>query len=391
MNAPWRDWIPGVLSKKQLKELCSNGLIIGAKQEDAFFDNSSLDLTLGDRFYRMTQGAIKPQESFLHFLNSEKDLAEEQRFPPNGELILNRKTTYVFPLEQHLNPVLRDTSFYGQATAKSSVGRLDVLARLIVDGMDQYEGFTPKKIASGEIFLEVTPLTFDVQVKPGIALSQLRIFYGKLDSAIIRGEELYHTVLPDGTNPPNLERDGCLTLELSDAPIGQEIGAAFKANVQANLEPVPLWKKADAKPNPKKYWELISARQLGTKKRLSIEKGAFYILRSKQKVALTRNVAVYCRATDETIGEMRIHYAGFAHPFFGRERKDGETGTPLIFEVRGHDIEVILNDGEKLARLDFYRMSEDCEPRKKEEAMGEPEEDYGSQTLKLSNFFAPWK
>ena len=37
--------------------------------------------------------------------------------------------------------------YYGQATAKSSVGRLDVLARLIVDGMDHYEAFHPQAIS----------------------------------------------------------------------------------------------------------------------------------------------------------------------------------------------------------------------------------------------------
>ncbi len=79
---------------------------------------------------------------------------------------------------------------------------------------------------------------------------------------------------------------------------------------------------------------------------------------------------------------MRIHYAGFVHPFFGRNRKDNTIGTPLIFEVRGHDVEVALTHGEKMARLTFYRMSEDC--------VKEEPSNYDSQTLELSKFFAPW-
>jgi deoxycytidine triphosphate deaminase len=98
-------------------------------------------------------------------------------------------------------------------------------------------------------------------------------------------------------------------------------------------------------------------------------------------------IAVYCRAIDETIGEMRIHYAGFAHPFFGRERADRQTGTPLIFEVRGHDVKVTLTDGEKMARLIFYRMSEDCRlPKQKTRRQ---KSGYENQTLKLSEFFSP--
>jgi dCTP deaminase len=83
-----------------------------------------------------------------------------------------------------------------------------------------------------------------------------------------------------------------------------------------------------------------------------------------EHISLSGEIAVYCRAIDETIGEMRIHYAGFVHPLFGRERKDRKHGTPLIFEVRGHDVGVTLTDGEKMARLTFYRMSEACEKNK---------------------------
>jgi deoxycytidine triphosphate deaminase len=83
---------------------------------------------------------------------------------------------------------------------------------------------------------------------------------------------------------------------------------------------------------------------------------------------------------------MRIHYAGFVHPLFGRERDDEKTGTPLIFEVRGHDVKVTLTDGEKMARLTFYRMSEDCERPKKR--AHRQQSGYENQTLKLSGFFS---
>ena len=100
-------------------------------------------------------------------------------------------------------------------------------------------------------------------------------------------------------------------------------------------------------------------------------------------VPVPKGIAVYCRASDETIGEMRIHYAGFVHPFFGLERSDGRRGTPLIFEVRGHELDVSLMNREKMARLEFYRMSED--------AMQEPHSgQYATQSLKLSKFFAAW-
>jgi dCTP deaminase len=110
---------------------------------------------------------------------------------------------------------------------------------------------------------------------------------------------------------------------------------------------------------------------------------------TKPKLCVPKEVAIYCRASDETMGEMRIHYAGFVHPYFGLFREDGKKGTPLIFEVRGHQVPVSLADKEKMANLIFYRMSEDAptlsEEDKRKEAKG-----YGSQDLKLSKFFAEW-
>jgi dCTP deaminase len=91
-------------------------------------------------------------------------------------------------------------------------------------------------------------------------------------------------------------------------------------------------------------------------------------------------IAIYCRASDETIGEMRIHYAGFVHPWFG-QRDDGKNGTPLIFEVRGHQVDVSLRHGERMANLTLYRMSKNAE---------KDTSDYGKQTLKLSSFFSDW-
>jgi dCTP deaminase len=130
---------------------------------------------------------------------------------------------------------------------------------------------------------------------------------------------------------------------------------------------------------PCKYWKILQSED----GRLQIQKNDFYILRSKQRIKTPKGIAVYCKAIDETIGEMRIHYAGFVHPGFGIGREDEQPGTPLIFEVRGHDVNVCLQDDEKLAKLIFYRMSEenDCQ---------NPEHDYNNQELKLSKFFAPW-
>jgi dCTP deaminase len=227
-------------------------------------------------------------------------------------------------------------------------------------------------------------MTFKVRVKVGTPLSQLRLFKGRTEDCVIGGQVLHESVLHsdrtgDAVNYRRTEHDGTLSVDLENALICEsESGCAFRAKKSSNPDGIPLWGKEMT--DPKSYWDLLPCEESKQLKFLRIEKEKFYILRSKERIALPPGVAVYCRATDETIGEMRIHYAGFVHPKFGYEREDQFDGTPLIFEVRGHDVEVTLTNEEVMARLVFYRMSQDSGKKST----------YGEQTLQLSKFFKPW-
>jgi dCTP deaminase len=384
-NHCWNDWVPGVLSKNQIKEMMDAGALKHIDLADV--DESAVGLVLEEDAFEMQHGAIKPfDQDYEHFL--EKSSVFARKFSFEGETTLKPKRTYVFRLKLELGPNLWSSKrFYGQATGRSSIGRVDVLTRLIVNGMDQYEGFDPKGISTsnGKLFLEVTPITFPVQVKPGIALSQLRIFLGSPSSALIKAPDICSTALRNA-DPDN---DGYLSLQVLPEAIGTKgkHGVAFRANIeeQQKTEPIKLWSNdGTIKPRPEKHWEMISGQTDRNRNFVTIVPGYFHILRSKEELAVPLGAAVYCRPSDETIGEMRIHYAGFVHPGFGLRRGDKHKGTPLIFEVRGHDFHATLMHGEKLARLEFYRMSKDADDN---ESGGE----YEQQSLKLSKFFADWE
>jgi dCTP deaminase len=389
-----RDCIPGVLSDRQVSRLIRKGLVLGVADEEGQIDYSSFDLTVDNIGYRMISGAIKPfghqqAGSYEYHILRDPQYAEKMAVRV-GIYDLEPKQTYVFKLQQKLDAArLRQYKIFGQATAKSSIGRVDVLARLIVDGMNSYEEFTPDGIgnANGDMFLEVTPMTFHVRIKVGFALNQLRLFYGHPTHSEIRGPELYRTVLiqeeDEGKTP-----DECLSLDLESVKIGGLQASAFCA--RSSSKSIDLWKENDA--NPLDFWTIETAkvRTPSNIRMLEIKERAFYILRSREKIRLPKNVAVYCRAIDETIGEMRIHYAGFVHPFFGERRPDRQIGTPLIFEVRGHDVNVALTQGERMARLTFYRMSEDCRYRKPTTAKKKKKTKYNQQELQLSAFFKQW-
>ena len=384
MSEPWEDWIPGVLSKEQVRKLCDAQHIKNVENLDEVIDHSSVDLTLSGEGYKMVNGSIKPGGfEYRTTILENTEYAIEFKPDRNGIFELEKGCTYLFCLREKLNgSELRRSSIYGQATGKSSVGRTDVLARLIVDKMDYYEYFKPSNLPSSdvEMFLEISPITFKVRVKEGIPLSQLRLFYCDPETSKMGiNKELCNCLLKVDNATLSVDLSGTEVFKKDKSVYRNKI-AAFKGKVEQDLA-IDLWKHEETdRPNPNDYWECIEEHR---KKRLLVEKDYFYILRSKERICLPEGIAVYCRAIDEAIGEMRIHYAGFAHPFFGKDRKDGKIGTPLIFEVRGHSINVNLKDGETLAKLEFHRMSKDCES-------GDKNTDYNEQELKLSKFFGDW-
>jgi dCTP deaminase len=354
-------------------QLCTEGLLTGI---ESVVGQASLDLSISGEVYRMKQGSVKPAwgDPYSVFLRNLK-LAERICFDSDRTLTLETKITYVFKVEQRLHPQFDAVGIFGEATAKSSTGRMDVLARLIVDGVGQYERFDAESLQgqSGDMYLEVTPITFRVKVQMQQCLSQLRLFYGSRSDAEISGKQIFRTVFKESESD-----DGTLSVDLTNTKEGGLSVAAFCAEPVPSAEPICLW-PTETRAEPWKSWKF---KMSGTDKRLTIENDKFYILRSKEKIRVPAGIAIYCRASDETIGEMRIHYAGFVHPHFGATRKDDEPGTPLIFEVRGHQVDVNLRHGERLANLVLYRMSEDAKP--------DDEGTYDQQELKLSKFFNNW-
>ena len=374
-SRPWNSWIPGVLSKHQVCELINRGYIQGSNPK--LLDNSSLDLSLSDEGYVMVQGSVKPSGTrYLHRLEQEH-LVKKLTPESDGTFKLSVRHTYLFPLQEKIGQ-LRGSGIFGQATAKSSVGRMDVLARLIVDGMDVYESFDHNKLTTGDMYVELTPMTFNVVVRPETPLVQLRFFRGQPRDSEMRSDALYDCVLTD-----TIRKDGSLSVDLTPVDIVGNQVCAFRANQRKEETTlIKLWDiEGQQGTDPTPFWKFEIS---DNNKRLKIEQNHFYIMRSKEKIHVPPGVAVYCRATDETIGEMRIHYAGFVHPFFGYQ-SNGE-GTPLIFEVRGHDVDVTLCHEEKMANLIFYRMSMDCS----EDDYKGSDKTYDKQTLMLSKFFAPW-
>lgn len=380
MDFPWKKelWLPGVLNKKQTQTLSSKKLIEIDENSIGF---SSFDLRLSTEGYEMIKGSMKPMNDIVfQTILEDTNFAEKLRETGKEGIVLERGKCYVFKLKEKVS-MLNKTPIYGQATAKSSIGRLDTIARLIVDGMSEYERFDPDYISTGYMYLEITPLSFAIKVYENSSLSQLRLFYGKIEDSILNSSSFAKSLI---VNEKTENIDGSLSVDLTNTKIEftPKKGTAYKARKVDPNEIIDLSKQEEYPPD--NFWTIEESRLVKGKHRLQVTVDDFYILRSKEKICLPRNIAVYCKAMDESLGEMRIHYAGFVHPFFGYKMTDSTKlepkGTPLIFEVRGHNVDVNLIDGEKLAFLTFYRMSDDASPE-------DDDTYYNDQVLKLSKYF----
>jgi dCTP deaminase len=90
--------------------------------------------------------------------------------------------------------------------------------------------------------------------------------------------------------------------------------------------------------------------------RLILNPGDFYILASKERISVPPEVAAEMVGYDPSVGEFRIHYAGFFDPGFGYSANEEIKGTHAVLEVRSHEVPFVLEDGQQVGRLIFERL-----------------------------------
>jgi dCTP deaminase len=379
------DWELGVLSDEQLAELVKNGMISdfsGKSNNDLFEDigGSSLDLHLSNQAWEVDSTAK------LSVNETVEQLIRNQNGQEIGlsETVLQKDHIYIVRLKEKvaLHRFPRKYGLYGRASGRSSIGRLDVLTRLIVDRCPKYDEVPPAY--HGDLFLEVVPLSFDIKVDEDVPLNQLRLFLGKPHLSELRSDELVQTApmlyLRESEVPGS--NNDLLRVDLQPAPNFQRAKIiAFRAKEYETIgKPVDITlgeKSHDANI----YFESV----VETKENavgLKMQKERFYIFRSLERMFLPNDVSVTCLAYSENLGELRIHYAGFAHPNFGRPPGDAmvSLGAPLIFEARCHSFDVTIRKEEHFARIVYYKMSKPTDTPSS----------YSDQELQLSNYFRPW-
>jgi dCTP deaminase len=222
-----------------------------------------------------------------------------------------------------------------------------------------------------------------VLVRKGSRLNQLRIRHGSpsfSDTALRRLHEQAPLVAMDDDNSePNIDDGLALSIDLkgnadtNSGSGGKRIG--FRAKRHTGLIDVDKVGALD----PADYWEPIEANSRGD---MILDPNEFYILVSRERVAIPPDHAAEMVPFNPLVGEFRVHYAGFFDPGFGYEPGAAPSARGVL-EVRSREVPFILEHGQIIGRLIFERLT-DPPPEGYGETLGS---NYQRQGLKLSKHF----
>ena len=370
----------GILNEDCVRHLIEKGWIKNLDGADEGIDGSAFDLHLTNQIWRMKKGSVKNTTDGIYSdtVLRNDHYAEKIPWDDSTCITLEKNNTYVAKIREEFD--LPKRRIHGRATTKSSIGRIDILTRLIANCSPVYD--TVPEDYVGELHLEITPLAFNIKINTNIALHQLRLFHGKPELSKLTEQELqlYHGIIlepkDDGSSfEPKETKLHSLRVSLKKTTIkrlGDKNEAVAYVSKKGDNDTVDL---TGGKQEQELFWDVEGEEKVNDELMKRIQCEQFYILRSRERLKLTENIAVYIYPVVEKVGEWRTHYAGLVHPSFGSTRDDG---TPVIFEVRGHNLHVVLRDGEALAQMAFYRMLRPSRPE---------DQAYETQELSLSKVF----
>jgi dCTP deaminase len=298
------------------------------------------------------------------------------RIDLSGSAVLEKGCVYIVQLQERLALGERIGGF---ANPKSSTGRIDLFTRLIADRAVDFDAVPPGY--AGPLYAEIFPRAFSVVVRKGSRLNQLRFVRGTpgITAAALRHlldeQPLVDRRLSE-TEMRTLARGVPLSVDL--AGIGGSDLIGFRARKHAPLIDVD----AIAAYDPREYWEPIRRSESPG---IILDPDDFYILASRESVAVPVDVAAEMVPYDALTGEFRAHFAGFFDPGFGL-REAGGAGTRAVLEVRPYGVPFLIEDGQLVGRLKYERLT-DRPDRLYGQGIGSS---YQSQGLALSRHFRPW-
>ena len=332
----------GVLADHDLAALFASGAIQSQSALDPDqIQPASLALRLGSVAYRIRASFLPgDQRSVDDVLNVPGTELHRIELTAQGA-VLETGCVYLVPLQETLK---LSSGVSGRANPKSSTGRIDVFTRVVTNQSKAFDDVPAGY--NGPLWLEISPRTFPILVRPGDRLAQLRLRRGQ--SADTSEETV--------------------SIDL-DQPAGQPVG--WRAKRHGGL--IDL--RAIGQHEVHEFWEPLYARG----GRLILDPEEFYILASRETVTVAPDKAAEMAPIAPELGEFRAHYAGFFDPGFGTN----EGGSRAVLEVRSRDVPFVLEHGQPVAKLVYEPMAANPDA-----LYGGKTSNYQGQGLKLSKHFA---
>ena len=312
---------------------------------------SSLDLRLGKEAWIM-ESSVRPMENetIQHLIL--KYGVRKINLESGADFVQGK--TYIVKLQENVNI----PSFARlRSNPKSSTGRLDAQARLLADCNPHYESITGPY--AGEMYLEIVPNSFDLILRTGNALNQIRYSIG---NPIMSDEEIHSVLMVHSfiytkegkavpANKLNIDGGIVLTADLNGEYTNSTI-IAYRAKKNCQL---PVDFQEVGKHSLEKYFDAIEKTQ---NKELKLEQGYFYLLSTNEAVCLPSAFAVELSQFDHRSGNITWHYAGFIDPGWGYFPKQEQQGNTITLEARVHNKAEIIRHGQPIGVMKMERMSD---------------------------------
>ncbi len=320
----------GALPNQAMQSLADEGAILGPSL-DGLLSPASLDLPLSEERYRVDGLTYPHKGQSVRSLLSDLNARSVDPDKP-----MERGVTYV--IRSHISLDFESGMHtYGYANPRSNTGRDGIAARLLADGVSNFNGVPAGY--KGELWVTVTANSFPVIVGVGDSLNQLRLFnqktlMNKQEYQREFDERVALAFLPDGS-PLSFDEmrspmgeDLLLTLDLGQDIVGYECRGTNEV--------------LDRRKGKGAYSEFTAsffAPIARPSKMLHIRNGSLYILATYEYSIVSPWLAGELIRIDEKYGDMQTHDAGFIDPFWGT--KTG-TGRPITLEIKPFGTDLYL-------------------------------------------------
>jgi dCTP deaminase len=349
----------GILPYQAIREMVFSGEIkvseIFKTIEDDQIQPASIDLRLGEFAYPVDTSFLPGRG--VRVLDKMRELDadfEKFRISLRNGAVLEKGRVYVVPL---LETIKLKSEVGAFANPKSSTGRLDILTRLIADQavtFDQVEdGY------EGQLYIEIAPRSFSVVVRTGTRLNQLRFrrTRGLAPKPITSAD--WKQLLDEGRVVASgdiaeksklVDKPGVLPFTIDLMGDGQNSLIGWRA--KKNTKRVDLDRRDY---DPLDFWEPMRFHKEAS---LILVPDEFYILMTKEAIAVPPYYAAEMLPYDTRAGEFRVHYAGFFDPGFGTSANGKAGSSRGVLEVRSHEVPFLLEHGQTVGWLHYERMAD---------------------------------